>query len=60
MRLDVWEKVSGCCSGYPPPTDEQVSSSLVSTEMTINKSVCHLTQPLNGVGGSKVRGDGGW
>lgn len=38
-----------------PPIDEQVLSSLVSTEITINKSVCHLAQPLNGWG---VKGQG--
>lgn len=61
MRSDVWEKVSlWHCSDSPPPADEQVSSSLVSTEITINKGVCHLIQPLNGVGGQRsgVMGDG--
>lgn len=55
VRSDVWEKVCGAAPSPLPPIDEQVLSSLVSTEITINKSVCHLAQPLNGWG---VKGQG--
>lgn len=56
MRSDKWEKVPPTAPTPPPPTDEQVSSSLVSTEITLNKGVCQLIQPLNGVGGVKGQG----